>query len=251
VSEAAVVLERVRVWSADASGARRIAVQQLSLRIEVGARVAVVGPNGAGKTSLLLALVGATPFEGNIQIGGVDLARGTLERVRRQIGFVFAEPSDQLFSPTVEDEVAFGPRQRGRTETETAEATEQALATVGLTDFGSRSPRRLSLGEQRRLAVATALACRPRLLLIDEPTASLDPVARQAILRTLAGLDATVIMATHDLDAALALNAEVVLLQDGRLVRTGPAAQILTDAELLHHAGLLLPISVAARRPHQ
>lgn len=236
------------MWREDAARAHRLAVESFSLDVGAGECVAVVGPNGAGKTSLLLALVGAAPFEGKIAIGSRLLESKSLEELRRTTGFVFAEPTDQLFSTTVREEVAFGPRLRGASPDEVAERVVQALSAVGLSGFEERAPRSLSLGEQRRLAVATILSYDASLVLLDEPTASLDPRARTAMLETIRHLTATVLIATHDLDAAIELGARVVLLSSGKLVADGPAERLLTDEALLGKAGLGLPIGVAAAR---
>jgi cobalt/nickel transport system ATP-binding protein len=246
-SGAPIVLERLRVVRGEAR-ARRVALEEISLAIAPGERVFLLGPNGAGKTSLLLALVGAVAFEGRVSIGGVEVARATLDGVRRRVGFVFADPSDQFFLEDVGDEVAFGPRQRGLGEAQVAVRVEQSLAAVGLSGHVGRSPGELSLGEQRRLAIATALAIEPEVLLLDEPTAALDPRARRAVLDVLSALPSTVVVATHDLDAALELGGRAVLVRDGRVIRDGRCSDVLVDGAALDAAGLALPLSVAARR---
>ncbi len=243
-----IQLEHVTILRGEAEGPARPVIRDLSLRIETGQRVFLVGPNGAGKTSLLLALVGALAFEGRILIDGIPLSARTQHEVRQRIGFVFADPSEQLFSTSVEEEVAFGPRQRKLDAPIVKERVRRALEAVGLDGYEQRSPFRLSLGEQRRLAVATALAVEPSLLIFDEPTASLDPKAREDILNWLGSAPATLISATHDLDAVLDLAAHVVLLNQGCIVESGPAEQLLRDAPLLERAGLALPLSLKASR---
>lgn len=238
---AAIRLDKVRVWREGTSRAPRLVVDELSIDVAPRERVALVGPNGAGKTSLLLALVGAVPFEGGIAIGGHELSRASLGAVRRDVGFVFAEPGDQLFLPSVHEEVAFGPRQRGVPEAEIEARVSAALADVGLAGFDARVPGELSLGEQRRLAFATVLSYRPSVVLCDEPTASLDPLARKEMLATLARVDATLVFATHDLDGARAIRARAVLMREGRIVGEGPAADVLSNRALLVEAGLDAP----------
>jgi cobalt/nickel transport system ATP-binding protein len=245
---AAIELEHVDVFRGE-DGAR--VVEAATLTIGAGERLFLLGPNGAGKTSLLLAVVAATRFSGRIRVGDTELRADTassVEAVRRQVGFVFADPRDQFFMGRVSDEVAFGPKERGLAEPVVAERVARALAAVGLAELQGRAPDTLSLGEQRRLAVATMLAIEPEVLLLDEPTASLDPRARRQLLGVIAGLSSTVVVATHDLDAAYELGGRVLLLNDGRVVADGPAAEVLVSEALLERAGLGLPIAVEATR---
>ncbi|MEB2310206.1 MAG: ABC transporter ATP-binding protein [Sorangiineae bacterium] len=237
----AVHIEALEVWRESAASEPRRVLEGFSLEIAPRERVALVGPNGAGKTSLLLALVGAAPFKGRITLGERRLERATLAELRREVGFVFAEPGDQLFLPTVGEEVAFGPRVRGVPEAELDERVRAALTRVGLEGFEARAPGELSLGEQRRLAFATVLSYAPGLVLADEPTASLDPLARRELLRTLARIDATLVFATHDLEGARAVGARIVLMRGGRLIATGPADELMADRALLVRAGLEAP----------
>lgn len=240
---APVELRDVSVWREDGLGGEPVqVVHAVSAELAAGRRVALVGANGAGKTSLLLALVGAVRFSGHIAIGGVALEKKTLSAIRRSVGFVFAEPSEQLFLPTVLEEAAFAPKQRGQAEP-LARARE-ALERVGLGGFESRAPSALSLGEQRRLALATALSADPGVLLLDEPTASLDSRARGAVLAALAATEATLLFATHDLEAALELEAEVVVMGGGRVLGQGAAREALAKGELLDRALLDVPLSL-------
>jgi cobalt/nickel transport system ATP-binding protein len=245
-TSASIELHQVRVFR-DGRGPRRVAVEATTLRISKGERVFLLGPNGAGKTSLLLALVGAVPFEGTITIGGTALGPRTLTAIRRRVGLVFADPSDQLFLDEVSEEVAFGPRERGLDEPSVEERVLGALSAVGMDGYRGRAPLELSLGEQRRLAIATALATEPEALLLDEPTAALDPRARRALIALMSKLVATVVVATHDLDLALELGGRAVLIDEGRVVRDGPTSELLVDEALLDAAGLALPLSAARR----
>jgi cobalt/nickel transport system ATP-binding protein len=238
VSGVSVGLERLDVWHEDAHGQPVKIVHDLSLSIAPRERVALVGPNGAGKTSLLLALVGALPFDGRAVIGGEPLERRSLEALRQRVGFVFSDPRDQLFCTTVFDEVAYGPRLRNVAKEELEQRVARALSAVGLAGLEERAPAALSLGEQRRLAIATILSYEAALVLVDEPTASLDPRARQSVLMALAALDATVIFATHDLDAARELRARAVVLTAGRVLADGPAEEVFADRELMQKACL-------------
>lgn len=243
-SGSALTLEGVRVYRAQQDAENRLVLQDFTCSIARGERVAVVGPNGAGKTSLLLALVGAVPFEGEVRIGETQLERKTLTDVRSRTGYVFADPSDQLFLPTVRQEVSFGPEQRGLSAAEVEARTRGALDAVGLTGYESRNSLALSLGEQRRLAVATVLSTRPELILLDEPTASLDPVARRQMLRVIDRAEATVLLATHDLDAVVALEARVLLLKNGSLHADGSARDLLGNEALMTETGLEVPLSL-------
>jgi cobalt/nickel transport system ATP-binding protein len=247
MTNAALELDGVDVFRGEHASEGAV-VRGITLRITAGERVFLLGPNGAGKTSLLLSIVGAARASGIIRVGDTPLSPSTLDEIRRRVGFVFADPRDQFFLDTALSEVAFGPRQRGLEEPEVLARAERALRAVGLEELKARAPDTLSLGEQRRLAVATMLAVEPEVLLLDEPTASLDPRARRQLLGVIAGLSATVIVATHDLDAAYELGGRVLLLDGGRVVADGAAAELLESSALLESAGLSLPIGVAARR---
>ncbi len=233
-----VALENVSVFRTADDGSSQPVIEALTLEVAPGECCMLVGPNGAGKTSLLLALVGALPFTGRIQIGELTLGERTLKEARRRIGFVFANPDEQLFCETVQREVAFGPEQHGLGRDEVNARVGHALDEVGLRAYAGRSPHHLSLGEQRRVAIAAALATEPDAVLFDEPTASLDPLARQALLDTMAASDRTMLVATHDLAAALELDATVALIQQGKLVSSGRGREVLTNQELLVRAGL-------------
>lgn len=236
---ATVTLRDARVEREDLlSGERRVVLEQIDLTLSAGERAALVGANGAGKTSLLLALVGAVPTAGSIAIDELKVTGRELRRLRERVGFVFADPSDQLFCETVRAEVAFGPRRRGVSDADAAQLVTKVLRAVGLEGTDGRSPLSLSLGEQRRLGLATALACDPALLLLDEPTASLDGRSRRLVLEALAQTEATLLIATHDLDAVLELDLRVVLIGKGRVLADGSASEVLSDAALLDRAGL-------------
>lgn len=234
----AITLRDVTVFRSDEGGVRRPVIESLSMNIEPGARTMLAGPNGAGKTSLLLALVGALPFTGRIEVADVALTDRSLSEVRRQVGFVFASPDEQLFCDTVLEEVGFGPRQRRLSEERIGARVDSSLKSVHLGGYEARNPHQLSLGEQRRVAAAAALATHPRVMLFDEPTASLDPVARAVLLDALESTGATLLLASHDLAAAIELDAEVALLNRGRLVTVGPAREVTADDDLMVQAGL-------------
>ena len=221
------------------------ALDGVSFRIEHGEAVAIVGANGAGKSTLLQHLNGClAPGAGRVRIGDAPITKGNLAAVRRSVGMVFQDPDDQLFMPTVFDDVAFGPLNLGVPPEEVAARVADALATVGAAHLADRPPYRLSGGEKRAVAIATVLSMAPDVLVLDEPTASLDPRARRQLIALLAGFAHTKIIATHDLDMALALCGRTIVLQAGRVAADGPSAELLRDRERLEGWGLELPLGL-------
>jgi cobalt/nickel transport system ATP-binding protein len=213
------------------------------LELHAGRRVAVLGPNGGGKTTLFRLLAGAlTPDAGEVLLDGVPVRRTRAGRtaLRTQVQLVLQDPDDQLFAATVAQDVSFGPVNMGLDEAEVRARVDAALAALGLTDVADRPPHLLSFGQKKRVAIAGAVAMAPRLLVLDEPTAGLDPAGVEALLATLAALEAggtTPVLSTHDVDLAHRWADEVAVVADGR-VRTGPADEVLGDAELLREARL-------------
>jgi cobalt transport protein ATP-binding subunit len=218
------------------------ALRGIDLSIAAGEKVALVGPNGAGKSTLMLHLNGTlAPSHGSVEIGGLPVERANLPRIRAAVGLVFQDPDDQLFSPTVFDDVAFGPLHMGMAETEIHVRVEQALAAVGLTGFGRRLPHHLSLGQRKRAALATVLSMDPLVLVFDEPSSGLDPRGRRQLIGLLKALGQTVLVATHDMRLVAEVLARTVLLDDGLVVADGPTATVLADGPLLVAHGLELP----------
>ncbi|MGH8867876.1 MAG: energy-coupling factor ABC transporter ATP-binding protein [Actinomycetes bacterium] len=214
----------------------------VDLRIERGERVALLGPNGAGKTTLVLHLNGVlSGGVGTVSVGGLPLRRGNLAEVRRRVGIVFQDPDDQLFMPTVRDDVAFGPANLGLRGAEVDARVQRALDQVGMTDVADRPPHHLSFGQRRRVAVATVLAMEPEILVLDEPSSNLDPASRRELSDVLRGLDVTVLMVTHDLPYALELCPRSVVLSGGVVVADRPTRDVLVDDDLLHAHRLTLP----------
>ena len=219
-------------------------LEGVSLSLAAGERVGLVGPNGAGKSSLFLTLAGVLPpLEGQLRVNGVDLRPG---RFNRDLSLVFQSAEDQLFCPTLAEDVAFGPRNLGLRGPALEERVACALAVCGLSGLGDRPVHRLSGGEKRRACIAGALAMRPRLMLLDEPSAALDLRSRRAVIGLLAGLQAALLIASHDLEMVLELCPRVVLIDRGRVRADGPARAILGDAGLMEAHGQEVP---AALRP--
>jgi cobalt transport protein ATP-binding subunit len=218
------------------------ALRGVDLVVERGRKVALVGPNGAGKSTLMLHLNGIlVPSHGCVRISGVKVERPSLKRIRAAVGLVFQDPDDQLFSPTVFDDVAFGPLHMGIPEDEIHARVDRALAAVGMAGFERRLPHHLSLGQRKRVALATVLSMDPSVLVFDEPSAGLDPRGRRELIRMLEGLDQTLLVSTHDMRLVAEIFPRVVVMDDGRIVADGPTAQVLQDDRLLEAHGLERP----------
>jgi cobalt/nickel transport system ATP-binding protein len=214
----------------------------VDLEVAAGERVAVLGPNGAGKTTLMLHLNGILrPGAGTVEVAGLPVDDAHLPEVRRRVGIVFQDPDDQLFMTTVRDDVAFGPANMGLTAEALDARVSGALETVGMTHVAGSPPHHLSGGEARRVALATVLAMEPDVLVLDEPSSHLDPLARRALAAVLQTIDATLVVVTHDLPYALQLCPRAVLLDDGIVVADGPTAELLADTDLLQAHRLELP----------
>jgi cobalt/nickel transport system ATP-binding protein len=212
----------------------------VDLSVRHGERVAVLGPNGAGKTTLMLHLNGLLRGSGDLHVAGLEVGRDDERELRARVGLVFQDPDDQLFMPTVREDVAFGPLNLSLPDVPAR--VEAALATVRMADAADRAPHQLSLGQRRRVAIATVLAMDPRLLVLDEPSASLDPRSRRELLEMLGRLDQTMLVVTHDLLFAAELCERAVILSAGRIVADGPCLDILRDEELLAAHDLELPL---------
>jgi cobalt/nickel transport system ATP-binding protein len=219
-----------------------VALDGLDLRVARGERVALLGPNGAGKTTLALHLNGIhRAAAGEIRVAGMALEEATLPEIRRRVGLVFQDPDDQLFMPTVREDVAFGPANLGVTGGELEERVHDALAAVDAADLAPKAPHHLSGGERRRVAIATVLAMRPDILVLDEPTSNLDPATRRELTDLLTGLDVTQLVITHDLPFALELCPRAVVLHAGRVVADRATVEVLRDGALLTANRLELP----------
>jgi cobalt transport protein ATP-binding subunit len=218
------------------------ALRGIQLRIARGEKVALVGPNGAGKSTLMLHLNGInTPTHGSVRIGGTIVDRKSVKRIRAEVGLVFQDPDDQLFSPTVFEDVAFGPLHMGVPEVEIHDRVERALAAVGMTGFERRLPHRLSLGQRKRVALATVLSMDPTVLVFDEPSAGLDPRGRRELIQLLGSLDQTLLVSTHDMRLVAEVFPRTVVMDDGEIVGDGPTAELLADDAFLQAHGLERP----------
>ncbi len=221
----------------------------MSLSVAAGEKVALVGPNGAGKSTLLLTLNGILrPQSGAVRIFGQRLDDASVRAIRAQVGLLFSNPDDQLFSPTVFQDVAFGPLHMGLPRDEVIQRSRDALAAVGMQDFADRPPHRLSLGQKKRVAIATVLSMGTPILALDEPSANLDPMSRRELIALLDRLPLTILVATHDLALVADILPRSALLADGRVVSDAPTDEVLNDAALLGAHGLE-PLS-AHGHPH-
>lgn len=226
------------------------------IRFEVGDDecVGLLGPNGAGKSTLLLHLNGLLPErpveEAAIWIGGLPVVRSNLSEIRQQVGLLFQDPDDQLISATVAEDVGFGPRQLGIHGAVLDSLVEHSLSLVGLSGFQHRQAHRLSQGEKRRVCLAGVLACKPRVLVLDEPTSDLDPRGRREFKKLLQSLPGAKIIASHDLELVVDLCSRVLVLDGGRLVAQGPTVKLLSDETLMLAHGLEKPHVLTHRHPH-
>lgn len=218
------------------------ALRSVSLHIEPCEKVALVGPNGAGKSTLILHLNGIlNAGHGRVQICSLDVKKENLARVRAMVGLVFQSPDDQLFSPTVYDDVAYGPIYQGLPPVEVDARVREALEAVRMGDFARRVSHHLSVGEKKRIAIATVLSMKPEVLVLDEPTAGLDPRARRSLIRLLDDLPITMLVSTHDLRMVEELFPRMVIMDEGCIVADGPTEVLLNDQALLEVHGLERP----------
>lgn len=255
-------------------GAEKLALRSLDLAIPAGQCVALVGPNGAGKSTLLLHLNGILPdpqnkwlgilshehagngsksagqqvtSSGSVWIDGIRVTKKTAPEIRRRVGLVFQDPDDQLFAMSVLEDVAFGPINHGMSRSDALELAQECLTQVGLAHVGHRAPNQLSFGERKRVCLAGVLACRPTILVMDEPTANLDPRARRRFIELIGGLKMTKFLATHDLEMVLEVCDRAVLLDEGAIVADDVPVRVLSDRDLVERHGLEVPPSLSIR----
>lgn len=230
------------------------ALRGVSFAVAQGENVGLIGPNGAGKSTLLLHLNGLLPESFNgpgcVSVEGEPIGPDNFPDVRRKVGLLFQDANDQLFCPTVFEDVAFGPRQLGLSDAEIPRVVVDSLAKVGLSGFEQRAPHHLSSGEKRRACLAGVLACRPSILVLDEPTSSLDPKGRHELKDLLRQIPLTKLIATHDLELVVELCSRVIVLDKGTVAAEGPTKELLSDEELMLRHGLERPHILRHLHPH-
>jgi cobalt transport protein ATP-binding subunit len=219
----------------------RTALWDVSLQINECEKVALVGPNGAGKSTFMLHLNGILNGEGQVHVAGMPLIKSNLPVIRAKVGLVFQNPDDQLFSPTVFEDVAFGPLHMGLPKDEVRDRVARALEQVDMSDYADRLSHHLSAGEKKRVAIATVLSMDPEILILDEPSAGLDPRARRALITQLREFPITMLVSTHDMRLVSELFPRMVIMDEGRIVADGPTDLLMDDTELLEAHGLERP----------
>lgn len=225
------------------------ALKGISFRLDHGEAVGLVGANGAGKSTLLLTIAGLVfPGSGAVNIGGTILSRKTAGAIRRHLGFIFQDPEDQLFMPTVRDDVAFGPLNQGLSADEVSFRVEEALRSVGAGHLADRPAYRLSGGEKRAVSIATVLSMLPDILVMDEPSSGLDPRSRRLLIGLLGDFTHTRLIATHDLDLVLDICPRTIILHRGEVAADGPTPEIFRDEELLRRCDLEPPLCMQKAR---
>jgi len=230
------------------------ALRGVSFSVAEGECVGLIGPNGAGKSTLLLHLNGLLPEswkgEASVFVDGSPVNPETLHEVRRKVGLLFQDPNDQLFCPTVFEDVAFGPEQLGLSKAEARERVSKSLAKAGIPGFEARAPHHLSVGEKRRVCLAGVLACDPSILVLDEPTTSLDPKGRRELKEVLRQIQITKLIATHDLELVVELCSRVIVLDRGTIAAEGPTVELLSDENLMLRHSLERPHILRHLHPH-
>jgi cobalt/nickel transport system ATP-binding protein len=217
------------------------ALCEITLSVEHGQKLALIGPNGAGKSTLLLAMAGFVKGAGKVLVDGLEINRKNLKKIRTCLGCCLENPDDQLFMPTLFDDVAFGPLNMGLEAEQVKARVAEALQTVGLAELGDKAPHHLSAGQKRAAAIATIISMSPKIITLDEPDGSLDPRNRDNLVKLLKGLPQTLIIATCNMNFAASLADRAVLLDKGRIIAGGDAKEIMSDSQLMTEHGLEVP----------
>ncbi|MCR5805104.1 MAG: energy-coupling factor ABC transporter ATP-binding protein [Clostridia bacterium] len=223
------------------------ALDGVDLVISEGDSLGLIGANGAGKSSLFRSLTGLTAFEGSVMFNGLEVIKKNMPEIRKDIGYVIQESDDQMFMPKVIEDMIFGPVNYGMSKDDAVKKAEEILEQLEISHLKDRYNHKISGGEKKMAAIATILMMKPKVILFDEPTSSLDPHNRRIVLNAIKGIDATKIIASHDLDLIYDTCEKVVLLNHGRIVKVGSRDDILRDADLLEKNGLELPLSISGR----
>ena len=225
----------------------RPVLRDLSFSIADGESVGLIGANGAGKSTVMKLLLGLLTGEGKILVDGIEVRKDTLSQIRRKLGFVLQNSDNQMFMPTVYEDMIFAPLNYGLTREQAEQRVDRVLAELGLTELKHRHNHRISGGEKRMAAIATILAMEPEALLMDEPSSALDPYNRRIVINTIRSLPQTKLITSHDLDMILDTCQRVILLSGGRIAADGPAEEILRDKALLESHRMELPFCLAGR----
>ncbi len=219
-------------------------LKNINFSLKQGETLGIIGPNGAGKSTLLLHLNGVLKQDGSVQIFGEPIKKQNIRNIRKKVGMVFQDPNDQLFMPTVFDDVAFGPLNLGIDRDQITIKVKDILKQLGLSELEEKNPFHLSLGERKKVSLATVLVLKPQILVLDEPTANLDPGSKKSFINTLKNIPFTKIIASHDMDSIYDLCSQVLLMNEGKIIAQGKTEQILRDKELLEANSLELPSSL-------
>ena len=222
------------------------ALNEISFELEEGDSLGILGPNGAGKTTLILHLNGILgELDGSIKLNNVEFVEDNLAEIRKTVGVVFQDPDDQLFMPTVLEDVMFGPKNFGFSEEASKENAEEALKMVGMNDYQEKAPHHLSFGQKRKVAIASVLASKPQLLVLDEPSSNLDPSSRRELIDILLSLEISIVLVTHDLPMALEICPKSIVVNSGLITENGKTIDLLTNNKVMRENRLELPYGFA------